>query len=140
MTLENTEPLIGDAGSKRYSAAGIDVLLAWIPAMIVGSAVREHGVAASAVAFTVIFLGYFLFAEGIWSTTVGKAFMGLRVTTLDGTRPTVMQIFLRNVLRLLDANPVLLGAIPGAVFIMFTRRRQRLGDLVARTIVVIPPK
>ena len=133
------ELLVGDAGVRRHTAAGLDLLFAWVPAMVLVSAVYERGLLLAVLGFFGVFLGYFLISEGLWSTTPGKAIVGLRVLSKDGSPCTSYQVLVRNLLRLLDANPIFLGAIPGALFIMFTNRRQRLGDLVAGTIVCIPP-
>jgi uncharacterized RDD family membrane protein YckC len=45
---------------------------------------------------------------------------------------------MRDVLpfRLIETNPLLLGAIPAAARIVMTRDKQRFGDKVADTIVV----
>ena len=59
-----------------------------------------------------LFVLYFTFAEATYGKTIGKAVMGLRVTTESGGRPTLGASFLRNlskinwVLLLLD---VILG-------------------------------
>ena len=56
---------------------------------------------------------------------------GLRVTCLDGTTPKHWQIIVRNLLKAFD-----LIAYPLLLLPMLRPSRQRLGDLVARTIVV----
>lgn len=82
------------------------------------------------------YLGYYFFSEWLLGATPGKFFCGLRVRQLSGKRCTAGQIAIRTALRLLEVNPVLLGALPAGVSILFTKRRQRLGDLAAGTIVV----
>ena len=51
-----------------------------------------------------------------------------------GLRLRVSQVVLRNLMRVFDALPVLYLA--GAAACFFSRNLQRLGDLVANTVVV----
>ena len=94
--------------------------------------------AALSVAFLLLVaFGYHPFFEEIWNgQTPGKRAFGLRVIQTDGQPVGLGPVLLRNLLRPFD---VLLVAM-GAFLILFTRRRQRLGDLVAGTIVVRQPK
>ncbi|MFB6301081.1 MAG: RDD family protein [Halobacteriales archaeon] len=86
----------------------------------------------------------FLAAAGLWAVysavlewlfgqTVGKRLIGLVVVTKDGERPSPIAILLRNALRAIDA---LVFYVIGFLVILFTDRKQRVGDLVAGTIVV----
>ena len=79
-------------------------------------------------------ISYFVILEGFFGQTVGKVAVGIRVTGLDGARATAWQIVIRNVFRVIDWLPVFyfLGALVARV----TGGRQRIGDHVARTIVV----
>jgi len=126
----------GESGTKRYLAAAIDTCLAFVVAAMLGSRLVIAGRVVAGAVFLAVFVGYFVATEGPLGTTLGKWLFGLRVLNADGGRCSFSQALIRNVMRLVDANPVLLGALPGAVFIMTTRRRQRLGDLLARTLVV----
>jgi uncharacterized RDD family membrane protein YckC len=84
-----------------------------------------------------IAFGYHPFFEEIWNgQTPGKRAFGLRVIQTDGQPVGLGPVLLRNLLRPFDV----LLALMGAFLILFTRRRQRLGDLVAGTIVVRQPK
>src|SRR5437016_8674043 len=84
-----------------------------------------------------IAFGYHPFFEEIWNgQTPGKRAFALRVIQTDGQPVGLGPVLLRNLLRPFD---VLLVAM-GAFLVLFTRRRQRLGDLVAGTIVVRQPK
>jgi uncharacterized RDD family membrane protein YckC len=61
--------------------------------------------------------------------------MGCVVWSESLARPTPLQIVIRNLMRLVEFEPLLL-IWPFMLVIFFTRDRQRIGDLVARTIVV----
>lgn len=88
---------------------------------------------------------YFGLFETFWNgQTPGKRLMGLRVLSTDGQPINAMQAVLRNVLRAVDAMPILGPAEFGIPFYMVglvamaaNSRYQRLGDLTCRTIVVV---
>jgi uncharacterized RDD family membrane protein YckC len=67
-----------------------------------------------------LWVTYYAVLEGLFSATVGKRFAGLRVTDLEG--------------RLIDVLPF--TYVLGGILTLVTKRHQRLGDLIARTIVV----
>lgn len=80
--------------------------------------------------------GYPALFEGLWrGRTPGKAAMGLRVYTEDGAPIGWLQAFIRSVLQLVDffLPP---GGLLAVLSALFTARTQRLGDLVAGTIVL----
>jgi uncharacterized RDD family membrane protein YckC len=87
------------------------------------------------VADFVIALVYAMVAEWLWrGQTVGKRLLGLRVVDAHGLRLEPSQVIVRNLLRLLDALPALY--LTGGIACVFSRHRQRLGDLAAGTVVV----
>lgn len=65
--------------------------------------------------------------------TPAMRWLGLRVTTLRGGPPPLRAYLVRWLLLQVDA---LFFGLVGAVLIVVTPRHQRLGDLVARTVVV----
>jgi uncharacterized RDD family membrane protein YckC len=87
---------------------------------------------------------YFTVLEARWGTTPGKRLLGCRVVTLTGRPPGFAAAALRNVLRAADALPLSYGtgvlSVAGLVSMSATRTFQRLGDLVAGTLVVVPER
>lgn len=87
---------------------------------------------------------YFAVLEARYGTTPGKKALGLRVVTATGRPIGFRAAALRNVLRAADALPLTytggLLSIAGLAAMSTTRRFQRLGDLVAGTIVVVPER
>ena len=81
------------------------------------------------VAGVVTYIAFILAFEVTTGRSLGKMMLGLRVSATNGTTPTTRAIVIRNVLRLLDG--------PGLAMILLTPLRQRLGDLLARTVVVL---
>jgi uncharacterized RDD family membrane protein YckC len=71
--------------------------------------------------------------EGAFGATLGKAMAGVQVRMTHGGNCTMGASFLRNLLRLADA-PV--AYLVGFFVAIFSKRRQRLGDHVADTVVV----
>lgn len=128
----------------RIAAAVIDlVLLAGILA-ILSVAVGQVSVGGGsfsvyltgtwAVVFLVLALGYYFVLEAWAGQTVGKRLLGLRVLSAGGARPSVRAVAGRTLLRLVDWLPFLYLA--GFITMLATgTRRQRIGDLAARTAV-----
>jgi uncharacterized RDD family membrane protein YckC len=87
------------------------------------------GVAAIVFAYPAVF-------EAAWQgRTPGKSAMGLRVYTDEGTPIGWLHAFIRSLLQVVD-----FFLLPGGMFAvlsaLFTARSQRLGDLVAGTLVL----
>jgi uncharacterized RDD family membrane protein YckC len=80
-------------------------------------------------------IGYPIALEGIWrGQTVGKRILRLRVIDAGGKRLEFTQILLRNLLRLIDALPILY--VVGGASLVTTRRCQPLGDMATGTVVI----
>jgi uncharacterized RDD family membrane protein YckC len=83
-----------------------------------------------------IFAGYFAFFEWLWSgQTPGKRWLKLRVIREDGRPITFWEASVRNLLRSLDMMPMPFYSV-GLISVFYTTRDQRLGDMVAGTVVV----
>jgi uncharacterized RDD family membrane protein YckC len=83
-----------------------------------------------------IFAGYFAFFEWIWSgQTPGKRWLKLRVIREDGRPITFWEASVRNLLRSFDMMPFPFYSI-GLISVFSTNRDQRVGDMVAGTVVV----
>ncbi len=116
---------------------GLGVLALWIHAyvkfpLLVGSA-------AVAVYTIIVFLvawGYFVYFEGFrHGRTPGKRWTGIRVVYEGGYPLTVRGAVIRNLVRIVDMQPVI-SCIVGGAAMMVGERTQRLGDLAAGTLVV----
>lgn len=83
------------------------------------------------------FAGFWFFA--IWwphrhgGQTPAMRWLRLRVVTLEGGQPPLRAFVIRTVLMLVDGFA---WGLAGIGLMLFTPRRQRLGDLVAGTVVV----
>lgn len=87
----------------------------------------------SAVLF-VVALAYYILLEGLLGRTVGKMATGIRVVREDGaTPPGFGPATIRTLLRIIDG---LLGNLVGFIIVQASQKRQRLGDMAAKTLVV----
>ncbi|HEX5641394.1 MAG TPA: RDD family protein [Thermoleophilia bacterium] len=87
---------------------------------------------ANVVVFGALFV-YYAVLEGIFGASVGKLVFRMRVVMADGSRPTSGAVIVRNLVRIPEAW---LLYIPAGISCLASGRRQRLGDHVARTVVV----
>jgi uncharacterized RDD family membrane protein YckC len=77
---------------------------------------------------------YYVVSEGSFGRTPGKHITGIRVIQeKTGAVPGLGPAFLRTLLRLVDGIG---GYLVGFVVVLISRKRQRLGDMVAKTLVV----
>ena len=89
---------------------------------------------AWAAAFVAIAALYYFALEALTGQTVGKRLLGVQVYGPGRTQPSAWAVAGRTLLRVVDFLPLLYLA--GFVTMMATgARRQRIGDLVARTAV-----
>jgi uncharacterized RDD family membrane protein YckC len=84
--------------------------------------------------FLVATFAYFVLFEGLLGATLGKIAAGLRVVDVDGSGCSWPAAFIRNVLRFIDALPVFY--LVGLIAVAVNEKKQRLGDLAAKTLVV----
>jgi CAAX protease family protein len=108
---------------------GVLMILGWLP---INSADVSN--TAAYVGVVVVFsawFNYFAICEWRWGQTIGKNATGIEVRSVDGTeRLSFGQASIRNVLRLVDFFGI------GELMIVATKRKQRLGDKAAKTVVV----
>lgn len=92
-----------------------------------------------AVLIVILFLiisGYFAFFEWVWrGQTPGKRWLKLRVIREDGRPVTFWESVVRNLLRNFDMMPVPFYSI-GLISVFVSSIDQRVGDLIAGTVVV----
>ena len=128
--------MVGDASKARLIAVFIDHLIAFALTLLVVAFVPDTIPSLKAVLFFLTYLAYFFLMETLWSRTVGKLFQGLVVRKLDGTRCDWKAALIRSALRILEVNPLLLGGLPAGLVIIASERKQRIGDILAGTLVV----
>jgi uncharacterized RDD family membrane protein YckC len=141
-TPERVDLVVDLAGvGSRALAQVIDLFLitvAWIVVVVLFMLLSPQlGVWSAVLVFAAAFLlfwFYFAVFETIWQgQTPGKRMLRLRVQKVGGYPIDWTEALLRNLLRPLDA---FLGYGLGVMIMLVTERSQRIGDLVAGTVVV----
>ncbi|MFH1654081.1 MAG: RDD family protein [Pseudomonadota bacterium] len=143
----HTAPLV-----NRIAAISIDLivvyLIYWTVAFIYRAIVFGNGSVPIPVLglhsiilhsiFILITFIYFLIFEFTLTATIGKMLSSIRIRTKDGRLPSFSSILLRNIFKPVDLIlfPLLITGL------MFEKMalRQRLGDLVSKTVVVKPQR
>jgi uncharacterized RDD family membrane protein YckC len=133
-----------DLSLPRLAAALIDIALLTGLFLILALTIGHGSIGGGNVSIS-LYLGnftlylalvllYFFAMEATTGQTIGKRLLGLRVLRADGTRPSAAAIAARTLLRIIDWLPLLY--LTGCITMLATgQRRQRLGDLAARTAV-----
>ena len=124
----------------RHMAAIFDNLISLVLGVCVAKSIPNDIPILPFVGFIATYLGYYFVFETLISRTPGKLLTGLTVVRINGARISAREAAIRTVFRILEVNPILLGAIPAALSIVFSRHHQRFGDKFARTIVVPPSR
>jgi uncharacterized RDD family membrane protein YckC len=133
---ERLMTIIGDTSKARLLALAIDQVIAFALMLIAIAFVPESLPQVKAVFFVLVYLAYFVVLEALWSRTLGKFFQGLVVRKLDGNPCDWKAALIRGSLRIFEVNPLLLGGLPAGLVIIASERKQRIGDLLAGTVVV----
>ncbi|MFC7323651.1 RDD family protein [Halorubrum rutilum] len=121
----------------RVGAFLIDSILMgllWVPVILAGATPGDIGLLALTFTGLAATLVYGFLLEGLYGYTPGKYLLGLVVVKSDGSNCTIGASVLRNLLWIVDALPTF--NLVAMVSILLTDDNQRVGDLVADTVVV----
>ena len=83
--------------------------------------------------FLVFIFLYFIVLEARFGATVGKAILRIRVVDMHGNPITMRASLIRNFGRLIDGVPL---HLTGIICILVSPKKQRVGDILAKTVVV----
>ncbi len=133
--------------ASRILAGLLDLLiqlaLLFVVAVVLGLIffADESGVVtAFAIATFLVIFGYPIgFETWLRGRTPGKMALGLRAVTNDGAPIRLRDATLRAMGGVVD-RLLPPGGVTGALFVMLTPRHQRLGDLIAGTMVIRDPE
>jgi uncharacterized RDD family membrane protein YckC len=138
--------------ASRVLAGAIDLLIQvgilFVASIVIGLLSLGSGLDEDSVSFVntvyafmlaLIVMGYPVICE-VWmrGRTPGKRAVGLRAVTIEGAPIRLRHALLRMMGGLVDRYLVPVGVV-GTLFVLGTRRGQRVGDLLAGTIVVRDP-
>ena len=111
------------------------VLLAVVILVAILSPTSGVLIALWAITFFLVLFGYDVFFEvAAGGRTPGKRWSGLRVVTVSGGAVTVGASVVRNLVRIIDSLPGVY--LVGIILVALTSKNQRLGDIIAGTLVV----
>ncbi len=89
--------LIDATPGLRFANLIIDEILYLVLCFVVGALAAVLGVPKLATMLTwPLLIGYYVFFEGIFAATPGKMITRTRVVQVDGTKPTIGQVFGRT--------------------------------------------
>lgn len=136
---------MGDVLGRRIAAAIIDAFIIVVLLVVIAKTLGDEGETKRSLwaeteggprtIFLLLTFAYYFGTELAWAQTIGKRVMKLRVVRVDGGKLGAGPAAIRNLVRFIDALPVLY--IVGAITVFATgERRQRLGDLAAKTKVI----
>ncbi len=143
---------------KRLIAWVIDLMTCWLYIKIVSLIVQTQSFFVwtdtwdvKVILVSLPVLVYHLICEIAFNgLRLGKMAMNIKVITAEGGQPTIGQYLIRWVFRLIDFPywipfAIIFGQLPwwtlpltvaGLISIIFTQKSQRLGDIVAGTILI----
>jgi uncharacterized protein len=127
---------------RRLAAVAIDAVLAWVVLavaanVLVPGAIGNHPSPDETAALGLITLlvitawfNYLVISEWRWGQTLGKRALRIAVGGEGGRAISWNRALVRNLALLVDV-------VPGPVMIALSSRKQRIGDRLAHTIVVV---
>ncbi len=138
------QPVPEDVLGRRVAAAAIDFALLLMVFIVLGIAIGDSSSGDGEASvnlnggpfllYLALVLLYYFITEATLGGTLGKRLLGLRVVRLDGGPAGTGAVAVRTLMRLIDSLPFLY--LIGFISMLATgARRQRLGDLVAKTTV-----
>lgn len=142
--MTNGEGNIVDLG-PRIAAVIVDTIIIWVILFILliplGISIMGRGGfgffggAPYILGALLIPFLYFMFFEAYMNgQTPGKMMVSIKVVKVTGEPIGIVESFIRNILRIIDQLPFLY--LLGLILVAVTDKNQRLGDMVANTIVV----
>lgn len=131
---------------QRIIAYIIDVIILGLPTFVLGFTV---GLIAGLtgrevpsyllIIFNILllfaFLAYFIYCEYKWGWTLGKKILGIKVFMEDGSPCTLKAAIIRNLAKIFWYIIPLLTLLD-LILIYKTRKKQRIGDFLAHTVVI----
>jgi uncharacterized RDD family membrane protein YckC len=138
-------PRIASLG-RRMIAVILDFIVVWsvisVIVILVPRRMLEDGFARKGPAVLIpiglcmLGLSYYILLETLFGATPGKGIAGIQVRSRDDGACNFRASLIRNLLRVVDA---VAAYLVGFIVALLSESRQRLGDLVAGTIVVRRP-
>lgn len=123
---------------RRWAATVIDsiILMGLIGLIAVSEEMGDDYLAIAMLGWVIGFFSYYLLLEGLTGYTLGKFVLRIQAVNETGGVPGFVKSLIRTALRVVDTNPLLMGGLPAGIFVLVTKKKQRIGDMAAKTYVV----
>jgi len=122
--------------ARRWGALWVDGAILWmlpaIPVFTLGQDLYQKTI----ILWVACLFSYLFVMEGLLGWTLGKWLFGICVVNREGKRPGLLRAFIRTLIKVVEANPMLFSGLLAAIIVLLTKKRQRLGDMAAGTYVV----
>ncbi|MDR6551557.1 RDD family protein [Paenibacillus qinlingensis] len=122
--------------ARRWGALWVDGVILWIlpaiPVITLGEGVYQKTLWL----WIALLFSYIFVMEGLLGWTIGKWLFRIRVVNVEGKAPGLVKAFIRTFLKVFEANPMMLGGGVAGIVALISKKRQRLGDMLAKTYVV----
>ena len=132
MLLVDMVVLMGQSSLNASDPAAAQALSREITQKIIDQQLGNSNLLFYVIVFGSLFI-YYLLLEAFFAASVGKLVCRMRVTMVDGSRPTGVALVVRNLVRVPEA---MFFYIPSGISCSASPRRERLGDYAAHTVVV----
>lgn len=131
---------LGERVLGRLIDLAIFIVLGIVSVILFGVASLSNssvGFYAIIIILAVLFIFYDLVCELAFNgQSVGKMIMKVRVISLSGSQPTLSQYLLRWLFRIIDFSVIFGFGVVAVLAVAFTEKHQRIGDMLAKTIVI----
>jgi uncharacterized RDD family membrane protein YckC len=121
---------------RRWLGAWVDFLVLFsflvVPGYLLGNELYQKTIAI----WLFLLVAYFPLSEGLTGYSLGKVVSGTKVVNSKGEPPGIAKAIIRTLARLIEVNPMVAGGIPAGIIANSSRKRQRLGDMLADTYVL----
>lgn len=115
--------------------AGYGYLIYYLVRNLIGGIADQYLLMGTWMLFLLpVMLYHFILESFLAGQTVGKIIMKIKVVSLDGSRASVYEYFIRWVLNLVDIW--MMGGVVGLLSIVISKQSQRIGDMAAGTTVI----
>src|SRR3989441_1293694 len=116
-----------------FAVVGMWAAIRWGGLTAHGFSIQGNAALVAISGTLVVAFLYYWFLEAVAGATLGKAIVGIRVRSKDGGRCSFAAALIRNLARIIDGIAVYLV---GFLIAVFSKLRQRLGDHLAKTVVL----
>ncbi|EMA00666.1 Uncharacterized membrane protein YckC, RDD family [Haloarcula vallismortis] len=125
----------GDVIWRRVAAIILDIVVIGIASSAIIGVLGQIRLGVLGNLFGLLIgFGYYIYLEGQYGQTIGKMALDIVVVTEDGDPIKYGPAAIRTLLRIVDVLPAFY--LIGFVAVLVTDRKQRLGDIIADTVVV----